>query len=183
LGRGAVGGRSGDGGVFCFGGARSPSHGPQKKLNPAPDQNNRFLVEKLNKKHKSANVKPFMVKNHLWVFINSAIENPAFDSQTKETLTTRAGAFGSKCDLPSAFLERVSKCGLLDNVLSFADFKNQKALTKSDGAKKSRLVGAFLCVVFGWRGAAARFRRFFSPAPPCFSRFLPQLVISSSSIH
>jgi DNA gyrase/topoisomerase IV subunit B len=34
-----------------------------------------------------------MVKNHLWVFINAAIENPAFDSQTKETLTTvRRGA-------------------------------------------------------------------------------------------
>lgn len=49
---------------------------------------NRFLVERLNKKHKAANVKPFMVKNHLWVFINAAIENPAFDSQTKETLTT-----------------------------------------------------------------------------------------------
>ncbi len=41
----------------------------------------RFLVEKLNKKHKNAQVKPFMVKNHLWVFVNTSIENPAFDSQ------------------------------------------------------------------------------------------------------
>lgn len=39
------------------------------------------MVEKLNKKSKSSNVKPFMVKNHLWVFINAQIENPAFDSQ------------------------------------------------------------------------------------------------------
>jgi hypothetical protein len=38
-------------------------------------------VEKLNKKSKANNVKPFMVKNHLWVFINAQIENPAFDSQ------------------------------------------------------------------------------------------------------
>lgn len=35
----------------------------------------------MNKKSKAANVKPFMVKNHLWVFINTQIENPAFDSQ------------------------------------------------------------------------------------------------------
>ena len=27
------------------------------------------------------NVKPFMVKNYLWVFVNCLIENPAFDSQ------------------------------------------------------------------------------------------------------
>lgn len=38
-------------------------------------------MEKLNKKSKNNNVKPFMVKNHLWVFINAQIENPAFDSQ------------------------------------------------------------------------------------------------------
>jgi hypothetical protein len=43
----------------------------------------RHLVEKLNKKSKANNVKPFMVKNHLWVFINAQIENPAFDSQVR----------------------------------------------------------------------------------------------------
>ena len=26
-------------------------------------------------------VKPFMVKNYMWVFVNCLIENPAFDSQ------------------------------------------------------------------------------------------------------
>lgn len=43
----------------------------------------RYLVEKLAKKHKKANVKPAMVKNHLWVFVNSQIENPAFSSQVR----------------------------------------------------------------------------------------------------
>lgn len=37
-------------------------------------------------KGKKANVKPFMVKNYLSVFINCMIENPAFDSQV--TLAT-----------------------------------------------------------------------------------------------
>jgi DNA topoisomerase-2 len=49
----------------------------------------RALVEKINKKNKNANVKPFMVKNHLWVFINCHVVNPAFDSQTKENLTLK----------------------------------------------------------------------------------------------
>lgn len=41
---------------------------------------NRAISEKMNK-GKKANVKPFMVKNYLSVFINCMIENPAFDSQ------------------------------------------------------------------------------------------------------
>lgn len=102
-------------------------------------------MEKLNKKNKNANVKPFMVKNHIWVFLNSKIENPAFDSQTKDTLTSKASSFGSKCELTSQLLEKVAKCGVMDNILSFADFKNQKELKKSDGAKRSRLTGELLC--------------------------------------
>jgi DNA topoisomerase-2 len=44
-------------------------------------------------------LKPFQIKGHLWIFVNALIENPAFDSQTKETLTLKGSLFGSKCDL------------------------------------------------------------------------------------
>ena len=44
---------------------------------------NRSLVETMNKKNKGANVKPFMVKQYLSVFINCMIENPAFESQAR----------------------------------------------------------------------------------------------------
>ena len=64
------------------------------------------LMEIVNKKKKNANMKLHTVKNHLWVFVNALIDNPAFDSQTKETLTTRPGSFGSKCDLPADFLKK-----------------------------------------------------------------------------
>lgn len=43
----------------------------------------RHVVEKLSKKNKNATIKPFMVKNHLWIFVNCYIENPAFDSQVR----------------------------------------------------------------------------------------------------
>jgi DNA topoisomerase-2 len=42
-----------------------------------------------------------------WVFVNSLIENPTFDSQTKETLTLKPSAFGSKCELDAAFFKKV----------------------------------------------------------------------------
>lgn len=64
-----------------------------------------YVMSIVNKKKKNANMKLHNVKNHLWVFVNALIDNPAFDSQTKETLTTRQGSFGSKCELPIDFLK------------------------------------------------------------------------------
>lgn len=67
--------------------------------------------------------------------------DPCAHPQTKETLTIKASSFGSKCELTSQFMDKVAKCGVMDNILSFAAFKNQKELKKSDGAKRSRLTG------------------------------------------
>ncbi|GLC69283.1 hypothetical protein PLESTF_000811300 [Pleodorina starrii] len=102
----------------------------------------KHAVEKLSKKTaKTAAIKPAMVKNHLWIFLNCYVENPAFDSQTKETLTLRATSFGSKCELPPLLIDKVLKAGLSDSIIKFAEFKSQKDLKKGDGSKRSRLVG------------------------------------------
>ncbi|XAR54371.1 DNA topoisomerase (ATP-hydrolyzing) [Bertholletia excelsa] len=95
----------------------------------------------VNKKNKNANLKAHAVKNHLWVFVNSLIDNPAFDSQTKETLTTRQSSFGSKCELSQEFLKKVSKSGVVESLLSWADFKQSKDLKKTDGTKRQRITG------------------------------------------
>ena len=67
-----------------------------------------YLMNFVNKKNKSANIKAHNVKNHLWVFVNALIDNPAFDSQTKETLTVRQTSFGTKCELSQDFLKNGS---------------------------------------------------------------------------
>ncbi|TKY49610.1 DNA topoisomerase 2 [Spatholobus suberectus] len=100
-----------------------------------------FVMNKVNKKKKDANVKAHNVKNHLWVFVNALIDNPAFDSQTKETLTTRQASFGSKCDIPESMLKEVANSGIVDTLLSWADFKQSKDLKKSDGTKTQRIRG------------------------------------------
>lgn len=64
------------------------------------------LLAIVNKKNKTASVKPFQIKSHIWIFVNALIDNPAFDSQTKETLTTRQSSFGSKCELSPEFLKK-----------------------------------------------------------------------------
>jgi DNA topoisomerase-2 len=68
------------------------------------------LIETLKKKNKGGlQIKPYQVKNHLWVFVNCLIVNPTFDSQTKEHMTLQAKSFGSKCNLSDKFIASVSK--------------------------------------------------------------------------
>ncbi len=106
------------------------------------DQAVKGLTELINKKHKTANVKPFQIKNHMWVFVNSLIENPAFDSQTKVNLTSKKTSFGSDPVLSEAFLKKLQKVGIVESVLAYSKFQEDKALKKNDGKKTSgRLVG------------------------------------------
>ena len=63
---------------------RSKQH-PARRCSSSPSifLHCRTLADSLTKKNKKdkIEVKPFMVKNYLWVFVNSQIINPAFDSQ------------------------------------------------------------------------------------------------------
>jgi DNA topoisomerase-2 len=99
------------------------------------------LQKILKKKNKGAEVSKTHIRNHLFIFVNCLIENPAFSSQTKETLTTRAKAFGSECKLTDKFLKAVEKSGVVDEILSFAKFKQNKAMKRLGGVKKSKLTG------------------------------------------
>ena len=99
------------------------------------------LVEILKKKDKKITVKPAQVRNQLFVFINCLIENPSFDSQTKETLTRRVEHFGSVCNISEAFMKKVVKLGVLDTALALIREKEEGQLKKTDGQKRTRLGG------------------------------------------
>ena len=66
--------------------------------------------------------------------------------QTKDTLTLRASAFGSKCELPEKFLKKIADAGVLEAVSQFAKYKEDRALKKSDGAKRNRLTGVLVAL-------------------------------------
>nr|NVI79284.1 topoisomerase 2 [Cucujiformia] len=94
------------------------------------------LVTIVNKKNKGGiPIKLHQVKAHMWVFINCLIVNPAFDSQTKENMTSQMKNFGSKCVLSDKFFTAVTKCGIVDAILDSARSKEQKLLNKDDGKK------------------------------------------------
>eukprot|EP00698_Gefionella_okellyi_P000093 TRINITY_DN1007_c0_g1_i2.p1 TRINITY_DN1007_c0_g1~~TRINITY_DN1007_c0_g1_i2.p1 ORF type:complete len:1424 (-),score=463.63 TRINITY_DN1007_c0_g1_i2:38-4042(-) len=91
------------------------------------------IAEAVNKKAgKGTEVKNAQIKHHLFVFVRSLIENPAFDSQTKETLTGPAkNKFGSKCELSSDFLKKVIKSGFVETVLAWVQTKQRADLGKA----------------------------------------------------
>jgi DNA topoisomerase II len=64
------------------------------------------LIASITKKNKGAAVKPTQIKSHMWLFVNASIENPTFDSQTKEQLTLVSSKFGSKPSLSEDFMKR-----------------------------------------------------------------------------
>ncbi|KAG2773761.1 hypothetical protein JG687_00009489 [Phytophthora cactorum] len=107
------------------------------------DQITTKLVNVLKKKNKGEAVKPNYIKNHMFVYVSALIDNPAFDSQTKETLTTRANGFGSTFSLSDKFLKQLEKSGLVEKILSFAAFKQTAELRRKGGSggKRSRLTG------------------------------------------
>jgi DNA topoisomerase-2 len=107
------------------------------------------IVEKLmavvNKKNKAAvKLKPAQIKNHIFLFVNCSIVNPAFTSQTKEQLTTKASAFGSKPVLSDKFLKAIEKTEVIQNIMLFAQNKADQLMKKTDGNKRSRINNAKL---------------------------------------
>ncbi|XP_017879111.1 DNA topoisomerase 2 isoform X2 [Ceratina calcarata] len=97
------------------------------------------LTEILKRKNKSGlTIRPFQIKNYLWVFINCLINNPTFDSQTKENMTLQSKNFGSKCTLSEKFFTSVTKMGIVEAVLSYAKFKADTQLQKLGPKSKQR---------------------------------------------
>ncbi|KAM3718770.1 DNA topoisomerase 2 top-2 [Dirofilaria immitis] len=137
------------------------------------DQITAKLIDTIKKKvgKSGVNVKPFQIKSHMWIFVNSLIENPTFDSQTKETMTLQAKSFGSKCELSERFINAVMKCGIVEAVLAWVRFKQQETLDKKCSSKKtSKLKGipkledandagtknSFLCTLILTEGDSAK---------------------------
>ncbi|TKS89985.1 DNA topoisomerase 2-alpha [Collichthys lucidus] len=95
------------------------------------------LIEVVKKKNKAGvAVKPFQVKNHMWVFVNCLIENPTFDSQTKENMTLQQKSFGSTCPLSDKFIKQATSCGIVESIMNWVKFKAQTQLNKKCSAVK-----------------------------------------------
>ena len=106
-----------------------------------------YLTNQITKKlaemassKKKKEVKAQHIKDNLTIIVKAYIVNPAFDSQTKETLTTQASKFGSKCELSDKFFDKLYKTGIVEKAVSLTDFHEQKKVAKTDGKKTARVL-------------------------------------------
>ncbi len=109
-------------------------------VNYVADQIVTKLMEIVKKKNKGGVIlKNNQIRNHIFLFVNCLIVNPAFTSQTKEQLTTKASQFGSKCAVSEKFLKDIAKTEAVTNILHFAQQKADQVLKKSDGNRRTRM--------------------------------------------
>lgn len=95
----------------------------------------------LIKKKKKVDVKASTIKEQLILFLRCDIENPGFDSQTKEYLTTPVPKFGSTCTVSDGFVDKIAKMGVMEAACALTEVKDNKAAKKTDGAKTKSIRG------------------------------------------
>jgi DNA topoisomerase-2 len=84
-------------------------------------ENLRVLIKK---KHK-VEVKPSEIRNHVFLFINCTVLNPAFSSQTKEKLITEPKEFGTAHSVSEKFAKAVFASEVVESLLDWIQQKKQ----------------------------------------------------------
>ena len=115
------------------------------------NQLTRKLGEYIEKK-KKVKVNPNSIKEQLILFLRCDIENPAFDSQTKDFMNTPMGKFGSSCVVSDKFIEKIAKMGVMDAACALTELKENKAAKKTDGTKSKNIRGIPKLVDANWAG-------------------------------
>ena len=93
------------------------------------------------KTKKKVDVKPNTIKEQLLLFLRCDIENPSFNSQTKDELGTAASSFGSSCTVSDGFIEKIAKMGVMNAACALTQVKEDKAAKKTDGTKSKSIRG------------------------------------------
>ena len=100
----------------------------------------RKLCDYIEKK-KKIKVNSSAIKEQLILFLRCDVENPSFDSQTKDFMNTPSAKFGSSCQVSDAFIEKVAKMGVMDLACSLTEAKESKLAKKTDGSKTKSIRG------------------------------------------
>jgi DNA topoisomerase-2 len=102
------------------------------------------IIRKLTayiKNKKKVDVKPAAIREQLMIFLRCDIENPTFDSQTKDYMNMSVAHFGSQCEVSDKFVEKVAKMGVMQAACAITEVKENKAAKKTDGTKSKTIRG------------------------------------------
>lgn len=97
------------------------------------------IINVIKSKNKKVNVKYSHVMDNITLFVDCIIEDPSFNSQSKEFLGSKVSNYGSECVVSDEFIKKLINTGLVDEVIRLAQFKEESELKKTDGKKVSSL--------------------------------------------
>ena len=112
------------------------------------------MTDLMQKKFKNQVIKPQAIRDNMILFIKCTVINPAFDSQSKETLTTPATKFGSKAEVSDKFIEKLYKSGMAEKIMEICAIHEEKTLKKTDGKKRDLVRGLPNLDDANWAGTA-----------------------------
>lgn len=160
-----------------------------------------YLREKIKKKYR-VDVKPTDLKQHIFLFIDATIINPAFSSQTKEKLITEPKDFGSTHELSEKILKQIFSSEIIQSVLDWIERKqaaeeraklrklnnnlDKSKVIKLIDAKKTGDRKACTLAIFEGDSASSAFRRYRDPltqgAFPLRGKFINVREIPDSKV-
>jgi len=111
----------------------------------------RKMAEYIEKK-KKIKVNMTSIKEQIILFLRCDIENPAFDSQTKDFMNTPLNKFGSSCQISDKFIEKIAKMGIMDAACAITELKETKFVKKMDGQKTKNVRGIPKLIDANWAG-------------------------------
>jgi DNA topoisomerase-2 len=106
------------------------------------------------KAKKKVDVKPNTIKEQLLLFLRCDIENPSFNSQTKDELGTAVSSFGSTCTVSDGFIEKIAKMGVMNAACALTQVKEDKVAKKTDGSKSKSIRGIPKLIDANYAGTA-----------------------------
>lgn len=127
------------------------THKGGKHVDYIMGQITRKLCAYIEKKKKIA-VNANTIKEQLMLFLRCDIENPAFDSQTKDYMNTPSNKFGSTCTVSDTFIEKLAKMGVMDMACSLTEAKENRLAKKTDGSKTKTIRGIANFIDANWSG-------------------------------
>ena len=101
---------------------------------------------------KKVKVNPSYIKEQLTIFVRCDIENPVFNSQTKEYMNSPVAKFGSTCTVGDKMIEKLAKMGVMEAACALTELKDNKAAKKTDGAKTKNIRGIPKLTDANWAG-------------------------------
>lgn len=116
----------------------------------------RKMVAYIEKK-KKVTVKSNTIKEQMMLFLRCDIENPSFDSQTKDFMSTPVAKFGSSCTVSDSFIDKIAKMGIMNTACELTTIKDNKTAKKSDGSKTRSVRGIPKLVDANYAGTAKSF--------------------------